>query len=88
MLLEILQNAIRSNTMITVLAIFSVLFTAALMGYLGTRKAVQKTAESDFAGVPQPAIAKRWSTPLIVLAVVYCFLLLAGLSWAGWFRVA
>jgi len=45
-------------------------------------------AESDEANVPQPAIAKRWSSILIALAVVYCFLLLAGLSWAGWFHVA
>jgi pimeloyl-ACP methyl ester carboxylesterase len=44
--------------MINVFAIFSVLFTAALMGYFGTRKAVQKTAESDLASVPQPAIGK------------------------------
>jgi len=74
--------------MTNVLTIFSVLFTAALMGYLGTRKAAQRTAESDAASAPQPAIAERWSTPLIVLPVVYCFLLLAGLSWAGWFRLA
>ncbi len=74
--------------MIQLLPIFSVLFAAALMGYFGTRKAVQETAESDEASVPRPAIAKRWSTLLIVLAVAYCFLLIAGLSWAGWFRVA
>ncbi len=33
------------------------------------------------------ALPKRWSNLLIVLSVVYCFLLLAGLSYAGWFRV-
>jgi hypothetical protein len=74
--------------MIDVLAIFPVLFAAALMGYFGTRRAVEETVESDETSVPQPAIAQRWSTSLIVLAVVYCFLLIAGLSWAGWFRVA
>jgi hypothetical protein len=74
--------------MTNVLTMLSVLLTALLMGYPGTPKAAQKTAESDFASGPQPAIAKHWSTSLIVLAVVYCFLLLAGLSWAGWFRVA
>ena len=74
--------------MIHFLPIFSVLFAAALMGYFGTRKAVQESAESEAANVPARAISKRWSTLLIVLAVAYCFLLLAGLGWAGWFRVA
>ncbi len=74
--------------MIQVLSIFSVLLAAAVMGYYGTRKAVHKTTEPDAASVPKRAIPKRWSSLLIVLAVVYCFLLLAGLSWAGWFRVA
>ena len=49
---------------------------------------VQETSESDAASVTQHAIPRRWSSLLIALAVVYCFLLLAGLSWAGWFRVA
>jgi hypothetical protein len=74
--------------MIHVLTIFSVLFAAAVMGYYGTRQAVRETVQSDAARAPQRAIPRRWSTPLIVMAVVYCFLLLAGLSWAGWFRVA
>jgi len=33
------------------------------------------------------SLPNRWTNLLIVLSVVYCFLLLAGLSYAGWFRV-
>ncbi len=86
--LEILQSVIEPIAMINFLPIFSVLFVAALMGYFGTRKAIQKTAESDGGSVPRGANAQRWSSLLIVLAAIYCFLLLAGLSWAGWFHVA
>jgi hypothetical protein len=74
--------------MIHVLTIFSVLFAAAVMGYFGTRQAVRETVQSGAARPPQHAIPRRWSTLLIVMAVVYCFLLLAGLSWAGWFHLA
>ena len=74
--------------MIHILSIFSVLFAAAVMGYFGTRNAVQEISEPDATSALQRAIPKRWSSLLIVLAVVYCFLLLAGRSWAGWFRVA
>jgi hypothetical protein len=35
----------------------------------------------------QRALPRRWSNLMIVLSVLYCFLLLAGLSYAGWFRV-
>lgn len=30
----------------------------------------------------------RWSNLVIALTVVYCFLLLAGLTYTGWFRLA
>ena len=74
--------------MINVLTIFSVLLAAAAMTYFGTRKAVHETVDSEAAKVAQRPIPRRWSTLLIVMAVVYCCLLLAGLSWAGWFRIA
>lgn len=34
------------------------------------------------------ALPKRWSSFVIALTVVYFFLLLAGLGYAGWFHVA
>ena len=78
----------RSITVTHVLTIFSVLLAAAMMGYVGTRKAAHEAAQSESASIPQRPIPRRWSTLLIVMTVVYCLLLLAGLSWAGWFRVA
>jgi hypothetical protein len=58
----------------TLLFIFTVLIGTVLMAFLA-------------AGKPG-RVAKRWSNALIVMTVVYFCLLLAGLSYAGWFRVA
>jgi hypothetical protein len=74
--------------MINVLTVVSVLFATAAMGFLGTAKAGRAPAEAEAEVQPQRAIPRRWSTLLIAMAVVYCILLLAGLSYAGWFRVA
>jgi len=74
--------------MTNLLTIFTVLLAAAAMTYYGTRKAVHETTQSDAPSVPQRPIPRRWSTLLIVVAVLYCCLMLAGLTWAGWFHVA
>ncbi len=74
--------------MINVLTIVSVLFATAFMGYLGTAKATPAQAKTDVEASPQRAMPRRWSTLLIFMVVIYCMLLLAGLSYAGWFRVA
>ena len=72
----------------TVLSIVSVLFATALMSFLGFSKPGQVAAEVE-AENPRPrALPERWSNLLIALTVVFFFLLLAGLSYAGWFRVA
>ena len=71
----------------TFLSIVSVLLATFLMGFLGLRKP-RTTAEVEREN-PQPrALPKRWRTVIIVITVLYFFLLLAGLSYAGWFRVA
>ena len=72
----------------TVLTIVTVLFAAGVMGYGVIGKPAASAVESD-AEVPRPrALPKSWSSLLIALTVLYCFLVLAGLSYAGWFRVA
>ena len=74
--------------MTALLYIVPVLFTMALIGFLGTRKPARVRADIEPGNSRHHSIPRRWSNLLIVLAVVYCFLLLAGLSYAGWFRVA
>lgn len=74
--------------MTTLLYIASVLFATALMAFLGTRKTTRVAVEIEPRSARQHSIPRRWSNLLIVLTVVYCFLLLAGLSYAGWFHVS
>ena len=73
----------------TLISIFSVLFATALMGFIGLGKTDQGSEESlEIENPRRRALPKRWSNIIIVLTVVYFFMLLAGLSYAGWFRVA
>lgn len=72
----------------TLLSIVSVLFATVIMAYLGVAKAGQAAAEAEVEKPRPIALPKRWSDLIIMLTVVYFFLLLAGLSYAGWFRVA
>ena len=72
----------------TLLSIVTVLFATALMGYLGLSKPGQVAAEVEVEKPRTRTLPKRWSNIMIVMTVVYFFLLLAGLSYAGWFRVA
>ena len=74
----------------TFLSLLSVLFAATMMGYFALGKdggAAAQVEEIDQDSPRQRPIPRRWSNLLIAMAVVYCFLLLAGLSWAGWFRL-
>jgi hypothetical protein len=70
----------------TVLSIVTVLFATAVMGYRGAAKADEPAVEAEAPHARQ--LPKAWSTLLIAVTVVYCVLLLAGLSYAGWFHVA
>lgn len=75
----------------TFLSILSVLFAATIMGYFAMGKAGRAAAQVQQVEQDSPRqrpLPRRWSNLLIAMAVVYCFLLLAGLSWAGWFRLA
>lgn len=72
----------------TLLSIVSVLLATVVMGFLGAGKAGQAAAEVEVENRRQHALPKRWSNLVIVMTVVYFCLLLAGLSYAGWFRVA
>jgi uncharacterized membrane protein YidH (DUF202 family) len=70
----------------TLLPIVFVLLATVLMAFLGAGKARQVAAEVEVESSRQAP--KRWSSLVIVMTVVYFCLLLAGLSYAGWFRVA
>jgi hypothetical protein len=72
----------------TLLSIVTVVLAAAIMGYLGLGRSSHVTADVEVENPRPVSIPKRWSTLLIAVTVVYFFLLLAGLSYAGWFRVA
>ena len=71
----------------TVLSIITVLFATALMGYVGMTKAGQPAGETDADTPRQRQLPRAWTTLLISVTVAYCCLLLAGLSYAGWFNV-
>jgi len=58
------------------------------MALLGAGKAGQVAAEVEVENGRPHTLPKRWSGLVIVMTVVYFCLLLAGLSYAGWFRVA
>ena len=72
----------------TLISIFTVLFATAFMGFIGIGKAGQVPQDVEIETPRRRALPRRWSNFLIALTVVYFFLLLAGLSYAGWFRVA
>lgn len=72
----------------TLFSLSSLLFTTVLMGLLSAGKTGQAAAQVD-ADLPRPRmLPRRWSSFLIAMTVVYFFLLLAGLCYAGWFRMA
>jgi hypothetical protein len=72
----------------TLLSIVSVLLATVLMGFLGATKSGPVAEEVEVENGRPQVLPKRWSNLVIVMTVVYFCLLLAGLSYAGWFRVA
>lgn len=72
----------------TLLSIVSVLFATVFMAFLGSGKAGRLAAELEVENPRQRALPKRWSSLVIGMTVLYFFLLLAGLGYAGWFHVA
>ena len=77
---------IANTTAMTFLSILTVLLATVVMGFIGLRKQVPVEAVSE--NPRKRNLPKRWSNFLIAMTVVYFFLLLAGLGYAGWFRIA
>lgn len=75
-------------TFFSILTVIAVLFATAAMSYVATAKASEPAASNETEAPRQRQIPKPWSTLLIAVTVAYCVLMLAGLSYAGWFRVA
>ena len=72
----------------TLLSIATVLLATVLMAFLAAGKSDRVAAEAEVDNGRPQVLPKRWSNLVIVMTVVYFCLLLAGLSYAGWFRVA
>jgi hypothetical protein len=72
----------------TLLSIGTVLSATVLMAFLAAGNPGEVAAEVELENRQQKALPKRWSSLVIVMTVVYFCLLLAGLSYAGWFHVA
>ena len=72
----------------TLFSMLSVLLATVVMGFFGMGASGRTPAEVEVENTRKRTLPKRWSNLVIAMTVVYFFLLLAGLSYAGWFRVA